>query len=232
MSSPAPSATRSAAVFGIAVSELFVLLLFLVIIVWIATIHEKSETVDGRIAAHERIKELEQEVKKLQSENTQLKKDLEQRDYLIGLLWKLYEKKPVTLSPDPDKRRGQIDVLIGTAVEREESGGRGHANCLGKGGGPLFRLTISADSVSVQSAGPAANEKINQIPGARELVRLGVVPIPKFDELSSSIFDWSNAQKPRCRFDVTFVDRTTTKAQYRAAEKAMDKSFYKKEVDG
>jgi predicted RNase H-like nuclease (RuvC/YqgF family) len=233
MPSSAPSARRSTTVFGIAVSELFILLLFLVILLWIATTPAKSDTADLRIAALEaKIKELDGEVKKLRTENTRLKSDLEQRDFLISLLWKLYEKKPITLSPNPEVRRKQIDVAVAEAKKREESGGRGHANCLGKGSGALFRLTINDEGVSVQSIGEAANEKISQIPAAFTLVTARVVSVQKFDELSSSILKWSNAQKPTCRFDVTFVDKTTTKVTYRAAEKAMDKSFYKREVDG
>jgi len=233
MSASAPSSLRSTTVFGIAVSELFILLLFLVILLWVATTPAKSE-VNLRVSELEaRIKQLEDDLKKLGAENSQLRKELEESDLLLRVLWQLYEKKPVTLTPGTAEWRDWLKKWYADAQKREESGGRGHPNCLGRGAGALFRLTIMDDGLLVQAAGDVASQRINEIPAARELVTLRTVSVQKFDELGTQIRRWSDQQKPACRFDVTFVDKTTLlKEPYAAAIKAIDNNFYKREVRG
>jgi len=233
MSNIVPSTRRSSTVFGIAVSELFILLLFLVILLWIASTPTKLDRADLPISSLEaRIKELEREVRTLRSANDQLKQDLELRDRLIGMLSKAYVKKPFTLQPDPYVQREKIREMIAQMEQREELGARGHANCLGKNAGALFRLTLSDREISVQSTGVARDDKVSQIPAALELLNLKAVSIQRFNDLCYEIWKWSDAQKPACRFDVTFIDKTTTKDSYRAAEKAMDRCFYKREISG
>jgi hypothetical protein len=234
MSALAPSRQRSTTVFGIALSELFILLLFLVILLWIATMPAKSETGDLRLAALEaRIKQLEDEVRELRIENAQLKTDIDERDRLLKLLWQLYEKKPITLTPGTAEWRDWLNNWYANAQKREEMGGRGHPNCLGKGNGALFRLTIADQGVSVQSASEIATKAITNIPAAHELISLGTVSVQRFDELGTQIRKWSDQQTPACRFDVVFVDKTTLlKAPYAAAIRAIDNNFYKKEVRG
>src|SRR4051812_27912898 len=98
--SAAPSAQRSTTVFGIALSELFILLLFVAILLWVATIPAKSETAELRIVALEaKLKAMEEELAKLRAENGRLTAELQERDRLLALLWQIYEKKPVTLTP-------------------------------------------------------------------------------------------------------------------------------------
>ena len=96
-----------------------------------------------------------------------------------------------------------------------------------------MRLTVTDDGFLIQPMyGDSSAPIVDKIPAARELVSLRNVPVQKFEELGKQILDWSLKQVPSCRFDVTYVDKTTQKPTYRAAEKAMDRYFYKRELDG
>jgi hypothetical protein len=239
MAAPAPSKIRSSALFGVALTELFVLLLFLVIFLWIATIPAKTPSLN---ASYELLKQqlaqLQEENKKLTQRVSELERLIRERDAMLKLLWELYKKKPVPITLGPKEweeflrnwRKEAEKELKDKEAKQGAGAGRGHVNCLGKG--VALRLVWLDDGIEVER-GPwtdAHSAMIAMVPAIGKLVAAGKVTHAQFHTLGLQIRDWSENRQPKCRFDVTFLDKTTQKQPYRAAERAVDVAFYKAEI--
>lgn len=234
MSVLAPSKQRNATVFGMAVTELFVLLLFFVVFLWIATAPAKTLPPNLRIAAlEEKVNKLEADIKKLKHENHDLRLELRERDDQLKLLWEIYKKKPVPVTPGTPEWRKFLNEWYKELQNAATTGGRGHANCLGVGAGALLRLTIFDDGIAVQAVyGDGDRALVETVPAIRELIAMNRVSVSQLDEFGGRILQWSDSRKPACRFDVTYVDKATQKAPYVAALRVIDRSFYKSERRG
>src|SRR4051812_14990081 len=100
MGSPSPSKQRNAAVFGVALTELFVLLLFLVIFLWIATAPKQLIPRDVPYdVLSQQLSNLKKQLEETLRKLIDLQGMVRQRDAQLKLLWELYKKKPITLTP-------------------------------------------------------------------------------------------------------------------------------------
>ena len=146
------------------------------------------------------------------------------------MLWEIYRRRPLPLTPGTLEWDREMEEWI-KGIQKGHTGGRGHRNCLGFGGGPIMRITITDERMLIE-----ATEFTPKIPsdvaGLRELSARGVVSIDEFQDYGALILEWSEKQKPPCRFDVIFIDKANLKAPFAASLKAIDKVFYKTERRG
>lgn len=232
----APSKLRSATVFSVALTELFVLLLFLVIFLWIATAPRKTLSPDVPYnVLKEQLANLQEENKKLTQRVGELEKLVRERDDMLKLLWEIYKKKPVPVTPGTKDweqwlKDWQKELKDKELKQGAGAGGRGHVNCLGKG--IALRLVWLDDGFEVERGTwtDAHSAVIASIPAIGKLVAAGKVTHAEFHALGTLILDWSEKHQPKCRFDISFSDRTTQKDSYKAAERAVDRVFYKSEI--
>lgn len=232
-SATVPSTLRSAAVFGVALTELFVLLLFLVIFLWIATAPKKAILPDVPYnVLKDQLTKVQEEKKKLIQRVDELEKKIRERDQTLNLLWEIYKKKPVLLTPGSKEWEEWLKNWLKELAQMQAAGagGRGHVNCLGKGN--VLRLVWLDDGFEVER-GPwtlAHSAVIATVPAIGKLVAAGKVTHAEFHGLSTQILAWSENRQPKCRFDITFFDKTIGKDSYKVAERAVDLVFYKSEI--
>lgn len=229
-----PSKQRNASVFGIALTELFILLLFLAIFLWVATAPAKTLPTDVRIAHLEkRLKEFEEEQKRSLTKIAHLENELRGRDDQLKLLWEYYKRKPLTLSPGTPEWKKWLDQWHEELKKGPGLGGRGHANCLGRGAGPILTITARDDGIAIQPELAVAQNSAMLAPsGVPELASRKFMSIAQFELLGEKVLHWSDRQQPVCRFDVIFVDQATQKKPYADTIKAIDRVFYKKQRAG
>jgi hypothetical protein len=225
-----PSKQRNASVFGVALTELFMLLLFLVVFLWIATAPQKALPNDiSYDVLQQRLAALEDKHKELMGKLAEVEGKLRQRDDQLKLLWEIYKKKPVTISPGSPEWEKWLEAWYQEV--QKGLGGRGHANCLGKGA--LLRLTVLDEGIAVDRAWSEVHEPlVTGVAAVKQLVAEKRLPIARFEELGAQIIEWSEKQQPKCRFDVMFVDKATLKEPFAAAIRAIDRVFYKSETRG
>lgn len=225
-----PSKQRNEAVFAIALTELFVLLLFLVVFLWIATVPRQDVPRDLTIEHLERqVEELERLEADLRREVQAQKDMIRLRDAQLAALWQLYKSEKLVLTPGTREweewlKRWMIEVNKGL-----EAGGRGHSNCLGKGA--VGTAIATDDGIEfVPGWTDAQSGTIALVPSFAELSKAGVIPVRTFERVVEPILTWSDGRKPRCRFDILFRDVTTQKKTYVEALRAIDRVFYKSQI--
>jgi hypothetical protein len=228
----APSKVRSAVVFGIALTELFVLLLLVVVFLWAATAqHNKLEENVVEAALKRKLDDLQLRFDRTSDALKDAESRLKKRDEQLRMLWRLYEKTPLTISPGSAEWEKTIDDWYARARRGVEEGGRGHANCLQHGA--VMQVTIYDDGIEAQPRWtPEQDSLISQVPALRQMTARGRMSVAQFDQLGSEVLAWSDGRKPRCRFDVLFKDASTQKAPYASALRAIDRTFYKSEIRG
>lgn len=199
-------AVRRAQVFGISLTEMMLILLFLMFLVAksngpaVDSCKAELEICQKRAAELERKKaEAESTIAKLKRENEKFRQWV--RTLLIAL-----NERPLP-ADDPNF---EFDAEGKIAKVRA---GVGRPNCLTSTEGAfLLSLLMEDGFVTATRLWSEKDEaSVARVPDAQELLRRGRIPFPAFLESAASI---SRANKD-CVFHVRIVDRTTTKETFK-----------------
>lgn len=206
MKSSDRSAIRRAQVFGISLTEMMLILLFLM---FLAAKSSGSVTDVCRAeldACKKRSAELERQQEQAKKEIAALKNENDKLRQWVRTLLIALNEKPLAVD-DPNfifDAEGKIARV---------RAGVGRPNCLVSGEGTLLLSLLMEDGYVTASRlwGEKDDGAVAALPAVQDLIRRGRISFPLFIERAASI---SGAHKD-CVFHVRIVDKTTTKETFK-----------------
>lgn len=210
----AESRRRSSLVFGIALTEMILILLFFMFLVAKNAVDSKNATIDFSAACGVRLDACQADLAKARSSSGTLEEQVARLKQWVASLMQSLGLRP--LSPGDPAFLADLERRA-----REGRGGFGRPNCM-EGAGHLLELRMEDGAVAVtRRFWSRADELGAAARPAAALADAGRLPFADFERLAGEIA----RARSDCMFSVLVDDRTSRKETYKPQLLALEKYF-------
>jgi len=166
--------TRNAQVFGTSLTEMILVLLFVVFFVAASSLSDSSITETERSDLRKKLAEMERVVADLRADIDSVKRKLALREDQIDVLLAALGTKPLSRA-DP-KFDEQLKNIVSKYREKGGSGGEGKRNCLTTGNRVLTIEMEDGFATSTRSWRDIDDDRVRLVPSINELSDAGRAP--------------------------------------------------------